>query len=124
MKWLDAGTKTMSVSTFGTFIKLMNVQCTETWVSESLRDRIVTVTHHHDILVEIWYKKLPMSLRIEEGIWITEPCSSATQVISEDSDLYRPFKESLLTCQPKQNSDSGTEELLWLSSWLELDISL
>ena len=37
---------------------------------------------------------LPMSLRIEEGIRVTEPCSSATQleVISEDSDLYRPFK--------------------------------
>ena len=35
---------------------------------------------------------VPMWLRIEEGMRITEPCSSATQVISEDSDLYRPFK--------------------------------
>ena len=37
MKWFDAGTKKMNVSTFGTFIKLMNVQCTKTWVSP--RDR-------------------------------------------------------------------------------------
>ena len=35
---------------------------------------------------------VPMSLRIEEGIRGTEPCSSATQLISEDSDLYLPFK--------------------------------
>ena len=35
---------------------------------------------------------IPMTLRIEEGIRVTEPRSSATQVISEDSDLYRPFK--------------------------------
>ena len=33
-----------------------------------------------------------MSLRIEEGIRVTEPCSSASHVISEDSDLYRPLK--------------------------------
>ena len=37
MKWFDAGTKKMSVSTFGTFIKLMNAQSTKTWVSP--RDR-------------------------------------------------------------------------------------
>ena len=34
---VDAGTKQMSVSTFGTFIKLIKVQCTKTWVSP--RDR-------------------------------------------------------------------------------------
>ena len=33
-----------------------------------------------------------MSLRIEEGIRVTEPCSSASHVISEDSDLYGPLK--------------------------------
>ena len=33
MKWFYAGTKKMSVSTFGTFIKLMKVQCTKTLVS-------------------------------------------------------------------------------------------
>ena len=37
---VDAGTKKMSVSSFGTFIKLMNVLCTETWVS--LRDSSLT----------------------------------------------------------------------------------
>ena len=36
--------------------------------------------------------KVPMRLRIEEALLVTEPCSSASQVISEDSDLYRPFK--------------------------------
>ena len=44
MKWFDAGTKKMSVSTFGTFIKLMKVQCTETRVSP--RDR--RAGHHDD----------------------------------------------------------------------------
>ena len=43
-------------------------------------------------LVHLVDLDLPMSLRIEEGILVTEPCSSATQVISEDSDLYRHFK--------------------------------
>ena len=33
MKWFDAGTKQMCISTFRTVIKLMNVQCTKTWVS-------------------------------------------------------------------------------------------
>ena len=37
-----------------------------------------------------------MRLRIEEGIRVTEQCSSASQslaqVISEDSKLYKPFK--------------------------------
>ena len=37
MKWFDAGTKIMSVSTFGSFIKIMKLQCTASWVS--LRDR-------------------------------------------------------------------------------------
>ena len=33
MKWFDAGTKKMSVSTFGCFIKLMKLPCTAAWVS-------------------------------------------------------------------------------------------
>ena len=37
MKWFDAGTKKMSVSTFGSFIKLMKLRCTAAWVSP--RDR-------------------------------------------------------------------------------------
>ena len=35
---------------------------------------------------------LPMGLRIEKAIWVIELCSSASQVISEDSDLYLPFE--------------------------------
>ena len=37
MKLFDAGTKKMSVSTFGSFIKLMKLPCTASWVSQ--RDR-------------------------------------------------------------------------------------
>ena len=33
-----------------------------------------------------------MRLRIVEAIRVNEQCSSASQVISEDSDLYLPFK--------------------------------
>ena len=40
MKWSDAGTKKMSVSTFGSLIKLMKLQCTASWVSP--RDRCGT----------------------------------------------------------------------------------
>ena len=39
MKWFDVGTKKMDVTSFGTLIKLMNVQCTETWVSPWDRER-------------------------------------------------------------------------------------
>ena len=31
---------------------------------------------------------IPMRLRIEQGIRVTQPCSSASQAISEDLDLY------------------------------------
>ena len=41
MKQFDAGTKKMSVSTFGSFIKLIKVQCTKTWVSQ--RSRVTAV---------------------------------------------------------------------------------
>ena len=37
MKWFDAGTKQMSVSSFGSFIKLIKVQPTGTWVSPQSR---------------------------------------------------------------------------------------
>ena len=33
-----------------------------------------------------------MRRKIEHAIRVTELCSSATQVISDDSDLYRPFQ--------------------------------
>ena len=33
MNWFDACTKKMSVSSFGSFIKLIKVQCAKTWVS-------------------------------------------------------------------------------------------
>ena len=39
MKWFDAGTKTISVPSFGNFIKLIKVQCTGTWVSPLRRPK-------------------------------------------------------------------------------------
>ena len=33
-----------------------------------------------------------MRLRIEQAIRVTKPCSSASQVLSENSDLYGPLK--------------------------------
>ena len=45
MKWFDAGTKNMSVSTFGSFIKLMKLPCTAAWVSP--RDR-AAADYHND----------------------------------------------------------------------------
>ena len=35
--------------------------------------------------------EVPMRLRIGRAILDTDPCSSASQVISEDSDLYWPY---------------------------------
>ena len=43
MTWFDAGTKKMSVSTFGSFIKLMKLQCTASWVSQW--DRAAAIFH-------------------------------------------------------------------------------
>ena len=40
MKWFNAGTKKMSVSTFGSFIKLMKLPCTAAWVSP--QDRVAS----------------------------------------------------------------------------------
>ena len=37
MLWFDAGTKKMSVPSFGNFTKLIKVQCTGTWVSPRRR---------------------------------------------------------------------------------------
>ena len=36
--------------------------------------------------------EVPMRLRIEQAILDTQLCSSASQVICKDSDLYLPFK--------------------------------
>ena len=58
-----------------------------------------------------------MRLRIEEAILATEPCSSGSQVISEDSDLYWPFKyptgkKWLLLLEDGDDSRSSSSELL------------
>ena len=46
-----------------------------------------------------------MGLRIEQAILDTQPCSSASQVINEDLDLYMPFKWLLIRTTRNGNHD-------------------
>ena len=53
MKWFDAGTKKLSVSPFGSFIKLMKLQCTASWVSPRDRWIAAAAAGHCDAVFRI-----------------------------------------------------------------------
>ena len=64
------------------------MSCNPGWLSplHRLLERVVSQARHCSPGCQ--WTGVPMSLRTEEGIRVTEPCSSASHVISEDSDLY------------------------------------
>ena len=105
MKWFHADTKKMSVSLFGSFIKLIRVQCTKTWVSP--RHRISETrggqlgTRHQ---TPAWLRLGSASARLGSaaqgpGNWGTGTCRPA-------SHPPRPSHPALLTAPPVRQTVS------------------